>query len=260
MRTLLKEFTDWITNSYVDDPAVQLAIDEAVLLDADEFDSGESIRLWHFDAPVVVLGRSSQVAVEVDEAYCRQCGIPVLRRCSGGASIAAGPGCLMYSVVLSFERRPELQKIDVAHRWVMQALLTAVRSQIPDVSQQGICDLTWRNRKFSGNSVRIARRHLLYHGTILYDADLEEISRCLTTAPRQPDYRAQRGHADFLTNLPICVSGLISLIESVFRGSDSMPSVEPTIETDGAYKERLLAGVQQLMQNRYTQHNWHHRH
>ena len=50
---------------------------------------------------MVVIGRSSRTADEVDLEYCRAEGIPVLRRCSGGAAVVVGPGCLMYSVVLA---------------------------------------------------------------------------------------------------------------------------------------------------------------
>src|SRR6056297_1386937 len=174
-------------------PEQELALDEALLVRADEmtdsdtFGSGESaiegerkeanpledlewLRLWTFDRPVLVLGRSSKVASEVSAEACESAGVPVLRRCSGGASIVGGPGCLMYSVVLSLDRRPAVRKIDEAHRWVMGRLLAAVTRQLPGATWQGTCDLVWEGRKFSGNSLRLARRHLLYHGTILYGA------------------------------------------------------------------------------------------
>ena len=79
----------------------------------------------------------------------------------------------------------------------MQRVLTALQKQIPDVAFQGTSDLTWENRKFSGNSLRISRQHLLYHGTVLYRSDLDLIGRCLLHAPRQPDYRDGRNHRRF---------------------------------------------------------------
>ncbi len=81
-----------------------LALDEALL---DEAEAGreprEVLRIWESPRPLVVLGRSSQVSHEVELAFCRQQGIPVLRRASGGAAIVAGPGSLMYAVVLSYD-------------------------------------------------------------------------------------------------------------------------------------------------------------
>ena len=45
--------------------------------------------------------------------------IPVLRRASGGAAIVAGPGCLMYSVVLRYAGREHLRLLDEVHRHVL---------------------------------------------------------------------------------------------------------------------------------------------
>jgi lipoate---protein ligase len=240
-------------------PETELAFDEAMLLEADASDtlsnaSTECMRVWEFTSPVVVLGRSSKFEGEVNHEFCHEHDVSVLRRCSGGASIVAGPGCLMYSVVLSFALRPELQKIDVAHRFVMQRLLGAVREQVPSVQMQGTCDLTFDDRKFSGNSLRISRQHLLYHGTILYDADLELISRCLATPPRQPEYRRQRIHRDFLTNLDVDPIRLVADVERVFCDAE-LPEPAPLDWTD-----KVQQRTQELVAMRYSDPLWHRRH
>ncbi len=174
----MRRITDQLTEA-----ADHLALDEALLLEAEEGRSGEALRVWEFAEHVVVAGRSTRVDDEIERSFCELQGIPMLRRCSGGASVVAGPGCLMYSVVLSFARDPALSRIDVAHQYVMSRVLTALQRQIPDVALQGTCDLTWQNCKFSGNSLRIARQHLLYHGTILYDFDLRLMLAMLETSP-----------------------------------------------------------------------------
>lgn len=252
-----------IFNNEWTEPTAELAFDEAMLLEADasacsllDAASGDSecLRLWEFASPVVVLGRSSKFDGEVDHEFCDERHVPVLRRCSGGASIVAGPGCLMYSVVLSFALQPELQKIDVAHRFVMQRLLDAVRIQVPDVQMQGTCDLTIDDRKFSGNSVRISRQHLLYHGTILYDADLDFIARCLATPPRQPEYRRQRPHSDFITNLNVDPKRLIADVERSFCQTEL---IEPA-SLD--WVARVQRRTQELLASRYNDPQWHRRH
>ena len=228
------------------DPASDLALDEALLEQA-ERGGGEVLRLWTLDRPAVVIGRGSKFAGEVNIAYCQSAAIPVLRRCSGGAAIVGGPGCLMYSVVLSLQSRPELRQVDQAHRLVMTHLLAAVRLQSPDARWQGTCDLTVCERKFSGNSLRIARDHLLYHGTILHAADLAQIDRCLATPPRQPDYRQGRRHADFITNLPVDPVKLADDIASEFRALDATQ----------IWPEEITA---RLKQQRYDDPAWHQRH
>ena len=197
--------------------SMQLAVDEAILLAAEESGSNQRLRVWEFDQPTIVLGRSSKVDDEVDRQRCEAEGISIQRRSSGGATVMGGPGCLMYSVVLSFDQNPGLQKIDQAHLYVMDRVLAAVQNQVPDARHQGICDLTWENRKFSGNSLRIARRHLLYHGTVLYDFDLNLLAKCLDFAPRQPDYRQSRSHDSFVTNVALNPMGLANDLRSQFK-------------------------------------------
>ena len=189
------------------DPADHLALDEAALLSADAGELPETIRVWEFEHPVVVVGRSSKVDFEVDRAYCQANSIRIMRRCSGGASIVGGPGCLMYSVVINLATKPELRRIDQAHVYVMNRVLAAIQHQVSAATLQGTCDLTIDGCKFSGNSLRIARQHLLYHGTILYQANLDLLSDCLRNAPRQPKYRAGRGHRQFVKNIQVDPSG-----------------------------------------------------
>lgn len=183
-------------------PEQNLALDEALLEEAEQADGPrEVLRLWEPDRPFVVVGRSSSISVEVNVPACEQRRIPILRRASGGAAIVAGPGCLMYAVVLSYELHPELRAIDVAHQFVLNKLSEGLRTLVPHIVHQGTCDLAVDGRKVSGNSLRCKRRAFLYHGTLLYAADLDLIEACLTMPPRQPDYRSGRPHQTFVANL-----------------------------------------------------------
>lgn len=194
-------------------PEENLALDDALL---DEAEAGvcpyETLRLWEPHAPLVVVGRSSQIDSEVWRERCREKNIPILRRSSGGAAIVTGPGCLMYSLVLSLRNRPALRAIDQAHHFVLTALADALRTRGIAAEHCGTSDLVVEGRKYSGNSLRLRREHLLYHGTLLYSFPLGLITACLKTPPRQPDYRAGRDHAAFVGNLPLPVESLRAAI------------------------------------------------
>ena len=188
--------------------AANLALDEALLEQACAETPGDNVlRLWEFSQPVVVMGRGTRRAKEVHDDACRALGVEVLRRVSGGASIVAGPGCLMFSVVLSRSGRGEFDDLDQVHHYVRDRMLTAIRPLEPTVCAAGISDLATvdedSTKKISGNSLRIRREAVLYHGTLLYDFDLRLIDKCLRTPPREPDYRGGRSHADFVANLPV---------------------------------------------------------
>ncbi|MFG0262153.1 MAG: lipoate--protein ligase family protein, partial [Novipirellula sp. JB048] len=119
----------------------QLALDETLLLIAEEqtcnqAGPSEFIRVWEFEQLNVILGRSSRVHEEVDVDFCQSRSIPILRRCSGGATVVGGPGCLMYSVVLDLNLRPALARIDETHQFVMHHLQTAVNRQFRNAAER----------------------------------------------------------------------------------------------------------------------------
>jgi lipoate-protein ligase A len=233
-------------------PAENLALDEALLDWAEDANSDwEFLRIWESPRPIVVVGRSSRVHQEVDEAACRDANIPILRRSSGGAAIVAGPGCLMYAVVLSYRLRPELKDISRAHTYVpgrLAAALSPLVARRGGVTHVGTSDLAVLNqsseqRKFSGNSMRAKRTHLLYHGTLMYGADMSLVTRLLRMPPRQPAYRQARSHAEFLTNLPAERETLVQAIDRAWPTSGQLTTWP---------HERVAA----LVAERFSQRSW----
>jgi lipoate-protein ligase A len=225
--------------------AENLALDEALLEEAECSDHPvEVLRIWESPQQAVVVGRSTRVAEEVNLDACRQNGIAVCRRASGGASVVIGPGCLMYSLVLSYELRPGLRMVEAAHRFVLQRIARAVAgSAVDEVEPKGISDLARRERKFSGNSLRCRRTHLLYHGTLLYEFPLDLISRYLRMPPRQPAYREGRGHDQFVMNLRVAPAVLKQRLVEVWD-VDARRTVWP--------RER----VDRLVCDRYASDDW----
>ncbi len=211
--------------------AQNLALDESLLSRLDrvynvageptELDL-EVLRIWEPEQTMVVLGRSSKRTDEIKLEYCLEHQIDVLRRSSGGAAIVTGVGCLMYSVVLDLQRRPELRAVNMAHCYVLRQVQSAVCASGANATIQGTSDLTLGDRKFSGNSLRLTRNGLLYHGTLLNTFDLELIPKCLKAPPRQPEYRLERSHADFLVNLNLPMRRLKTELIKVWHATENL--------------------------------------
>lgn len=201
--------------------AENVALDEALLDAAEEGRRDrELLRIWELETTAVVVGRSSRVHEEVEVAECRRRRIELVRRASGGAAIVAGPGCLMYSLVLCYRTRSDLRLVDRAHSFVLDRLAAALVQHVPGVTHSGISDLALHGRKFSGNSLRAKRDWFLYHGTLLYAFELPRIEELLKTAPRQPVYRQGRSHGDFVTNLPLARAAIVQAAAGAFDASE----------------------------------------
>lgn len=228
-------------------PEENLALDEALLERAENVgEPCETLRLWEPAAPLVVIGTSSRMAAEVDVEACRRRGVPILRRPSGGLAIVAGPGCLMYAVILSYRLRPELRMIDQAHRFVLERIAAALAPIVPGVERRGISDLVLGDRKFSGNSLRCKQTHLLYHGTLLYDFPLPLLGELLRMPPRAPDYRAGRPHGEFVANLSVSAEILRHALVAAFGATELL------IDWPAAETARLVA-------EKYSRAEWNER-
>ena len=77
--------------------------------------------------------------------------------------------------------------------------------------------------KFSGNSLRCKRGHLMYHGTLLHQFPLHRIGELLKMPPREPEYRQRRRHGDFVANLPLDAMVLRQSLKSSFEADEMLP-------------------------------------
>ena len=189
-------------------PAENLAMDEALLDNAETGSQEEVLRFWESSTPFVVVGYANKIASEVNIAACESGGIPILRRCSGGGTVVQGPGCLNYALVLRITDDGPTRNITAANHFIMERNRTAISSidNLPppmNLSVRGHTDLVLNDLKFSGNSQRRRKRFLLFHGTFLHSFDLGLVSELLRLPSTQPDYRANREHAEFVTNLSV---------------------------------------------------------
>jgi lipoate-protein ligase A len=210
-------------------PAENLALDEALLDAAVAGElAGEVLRVWEPARYFVVLGRSSSAEREVRLEACRADGLPVLRRASGGSAVVAGPGCLMYALVLDARKRPELHGVDRIHQFVLGRNAVALSGVGVEVSRAGTSDLAISSSasadksllKFSGNSLRLKRDCLLYHGTILYDFPLARLGRWLGEPARRPEYRGGRDHASFVSNFPARRDAIIGALLQAWEAQE----------------------------------------
>ncbi len=182
-------------------PAENLALDE-VLLDDGEAAGDEVLRVWEPPAPFVVVGYGNTLETEVHLEACAREGVPVLRRASGGGTVVQMPGCLCYAVILRADRAPALTGIRETNRYVLSRVAATLAPLVAGtVELAGDTDLALGGRKFAGNSQRRKSRAVLFHGSLLLNADLACIGRLLPQPSRQPAYRGGRSHEEFLINL-----------------------------------------------------------
>jgi len=129
-------------------------------------------------APTVIYGRHQQAEVEVNETYCREHGIRVVQRKSGGGCVYADEGNLMISYIepSAFSRRFSESPFTRFLNSVAQILQAY---GVPAVTTAHN-DILVGDRKVSGWACYTAPTGTIVHGTMLYDVDLEAMHHAIT--------------------------------------------------------------------------------
>jgi lipoate---protein ligase len=233
----------WFDRTF-DTPQENLACDEALLDWCEESFNGEILRFWQPRQHFVVLGYSNKARAEVNLDSCRELGFPILRRCSGGGTVLQGPGCLNYALILQIKSGSSFSGITEANAFIMNRHRNALNPLLNGkVLIQGYTDLSLGGLKFSGNSQRRKRRCLLFHGSFLLDLDRDLIQRVLPMPSKQPAYRANRSHTDFLTNLRIEPAKIQNALRKAWTADDPL-------------EEFPKDGIEHLAENKYATNEW----
>ncbi len=157
------------------DPTFNLALEELLARQATE----PVFMLWQ-NAPSVIVGCHQNTAAEIDEAFVASRGIQVVRRITGGGAVYHDLGNVNYSCI-SLERE-----------WGPASAATFVSPVVLALQQLGIqAEFSGRNdilangRKVSGCARSVPKDHTLFHGTLLFDTDLDILSLALKPDPEK---------------------------------------------------------------------------
>jgi lipoate-protein ligase A len=145
-----------------------------------------------------------------------------------------GPGCLNYSLIFNIGGNPALHSITGANRHIMERQRAALAGVLGRaVRVQGFTDLSLEDKKFSGNAQRRKRQALLFHGTFLLHFELSLVQKLLPMPSRRPDYRQERTHGQFLTNLEVPASLVKRALREAWSAEESCekgPLIKPELE------------------------------
>ena len=220
-----------------DDPAHNLACDEALL---QLVESGqvkdEILRVWEPAQYFVVLGHANSIHAEVNFSACQEDRVTVLRRMSGGGTVLQGPGCFNYSLFLNATHR--FRTVKEGFRYVLERHKKIVQGLTGlEVALEGISDLAIEARKFSGNAQYRKSRAVMIHGTFLLDFDLPLIARYLQLPSKQPTYRQNRSHVEFLMELPVRSAELCERLQESWNARSALDKI-PTDRIEVLVRER----------------------
>ncbi len=148
--------------------AFYLAMEEFVA----EHVGDEAFFVWRV-APTVIIGRNQNLEAEVNLEYCRNHGVHIVRRKSGGGCVYSDKGNIMVSYI-----SPRGEVSAVFDRY-LSAMTACLRSLGLDAEKSGRNDILVEGRKVSGNAFHQLPDRSIVHGTLLYDTDFEALEEAI---------------------------------------------------------------------------------
>ena len=192
--------------------AFYLAMEEFVAREIE----GEAFFVWRVE-PTVIYGRNQVLENEVNLGYCREHGVDIVRRKSGGGCVYSDLGNIMVSYI---SRRGDVS--EVFDRY-MTALTEALRALGVPAEKSGRNDILVEGRKVSGNAFHQLPDRSIVHGTLLYSTDLE----ALTEAIRPPVEKLQRHGVESVRQRVMNLSEYVALMT---EPDDALKSPEALVK------------------------------
>ncbi len=156
-------------------PALNLALEEHLFSGRP---AGGDLLLCYINTGAVVIGRNQLPWAEVSAGRLAREKLPLVRRVSGGGAVYHDPGNLNFSLLL---RASPTGRPDAAT--LLQPVVAALQSiGLPARLSERRAIFVDRY-KVSGTAQYMTAGRIMTHGTLLVDADLDRLERCLEPDP-----------------------------------------------------------------------------
>jgi lipoate---protein ligase len=251
-------------------PPINLAREEALSVC---HQGAPTLRLWRNDRCVVV-GRAQVVEAETDMAACRELGIPVLRRFTGGGAVFHDPGNLNVSVIAPREDAVVRAALGRGLAGLYALVLAPLAQAVRALAVGGAANVTTDERaawigdgKVSGVAAWLGSRTVLVHATLLVESDLALLERTLAGpgAPGNARWEHTRSRRVRVTSLareglPTDPALVGAAVIAAFVGASGGPTAADAgahATADATLTPDEQAASARLLAERYERPEWH---
>lgn len=214
----------------------------------------EGLIICYPTSPYVCLGLHDDLEQEIDQGYCREQGIPLLRRETGGGVVYLDDRQVFFQLVLRKDNPLLPLKRHRFYQKFLQPAMAVYRSFGVPVELKPPADLVVHGRKCSGNACGDVGPCVAYVGNLLLDFNFVAMSNVLqvpTEAYRQYLYRSIRNNMTTLADwveYPVAYGAVVTgLVEGFTQQLGSLSS-------RGIDKE--LMDTAQALRGRLTSTEW----
>ena len=200
---------------------------------ARHLDEPELFFLWQV-RPSVIFGRNQLLESEVNVDYCRQHGIEMYRRKSGGGCVYADEQNLMLSLITSS------QDVGFAFQQFIGMVLLVLRRLGVEAVSTSHNDVLIGGRKVCGTACYHLPGRSVVHSTLLYDTCMEHMLNAITPGPEKLQQKGIQSVRQRITLLKDYVPQTLDEVKSCIR--------QTLCEGERVLTSEEVAAIEQLEQ------------
>lgn len=234
-----------IISSETHDPFFNLAAEEYFLQNRKE-----DFLILSINDPCVIVGKHQVIHREVNTRFIEEKKIPVIRRISGGGTVFHDRGNLNFAFI-----KQSVAGKQVDFRLYTQPVIDFLSSAGVNAVFEGKNDLTVDGLKISGNAEHVFRERVLHHGTLLFDASLDDLRQSLKAKSDNYSTRAVESKRTSVTNL----KGNLRNINDIDAFMDSMLNYFINKMSDiktYSMTENEKSAIRSLAESKYRTWEW----
>jgi len=245
----------------VNDAFTNMAIDEAVATARIKGLVPNTLRFYQWKSSAVSVGRFQDVSKEVQIENCRQHGVDVVRRITGGGTVYHdSQGEITYSVIA---REEDFGTKDVLHAYniicnglIEAAKILGVKADFNPGDSKNCPNIAIQGKKISGSAQFHRGGVLLQHGTFLLEADLDTMFTFLRVPWAKTNIDVVCVARERLTSIKNELGKRVSTDEAyraLVKGFEKALSVQLRGETLTSYEQKL---AQKLRRDKFSTEEW----
>jgi lipoate-protein ligase A len=230
-----------------------VAADEAICRARAEDLVPDTLHFYRRDRPTISMGYFQSVEKDIDQEYCKEHEIEVLRRASGGSTIYTDKDQLIYAFV---SKNILTSDMNEAYQDVCSALITGLNALGIEAVYKPVNDILVDGKKVSGSAQMRKWGVVLQHGTIILDLDRETMLSALNVDTEKLVERGFEDSGESITSLKE-VLGQVPDMETV-KGA-LVSAFEDHFQT--RFERSVLTGyenelIEQLISEKYGNPEW----
>ncbi len=237
----------FIDNEGNTNPHLNLALEEYIVRN---FSSENDYLLFYINEPSIIIGKNQITVEEVNHEYIENNAIHVVRRVSGGGAVYHDFGNLNFSFITNHD----IKKLHNFKQFT-EPVIKVLNDLGLAAELKGRNDIQIDEKKISGTAQFSTGKRMISHGTLLLDANLEEVVKALHVKMSKIESKGHKSVRSRVANINDFLEKQLAmedfksmLLNGLFEGDSNFKTYHLTPEE--------WEGVHQLKAEKYDTWAW----